>query len=309
MAFFTAANPLMDLGGFTDYSKYRVLKEINPHYLPLTQFFDKPTLGSIKEMMSNIKLNYPIILKPDKGERGFGVEKIDDEAHLLTYFAKNKDIGALILQEYVPYQLEIGVMYSRKPSEKQGKITSVVMKQFLSLTGDGFSDLQTLISTDLRAKFYADSLLSLYQKELQTVLAKNQIKELVAIGNHCRGTTFLDANHLINNQLHLIFDQISLPIKGYFFGRYDLRVSSLEDLYQGKNIKIMELNGAASEPAHIYDPSMSLIKAYRHLFAHWQRLYEISIENHQNGVPYAKAITVWKAIRNRGKLKNTILKQ
>ena len=67
----------------------------------------------------------------------------------------------------------------------------------------------------------------------------------------------------------------------------------------------MELNGAASEPAHIYDPNMSLLKAYRHLFAHWQRLFEISIENHHNGVPYTSAIEVWRAVRQRGEFKNS----
>ena len=60
----------------------------------------------------------------------------------------------------------------------------------------------------------------------------------------------------------------------------------MEDLYTGQNIKIMELNGANSEPAHIYDPKMPILKAYRFLFNHWSNLYQISVRNHENGINY-----------------------
>ena len=119
---------------------------------------------------------------------------------------------------------------------------------------------------------------------------------------------FLNGNHLINDQLLDVFDRIAKPIKGFHFGRFDLRVTSLEDLYQGKNIRVLELNGAASEPAHIYDPQMSLLKAYHHLFGHWQRLYEISIENHKNGTPYNSIWSLYKALKRRGDFKKSINK-
>ena len=304
MGFFTAANPIMKHGGFTDYSKYKVLAAIDKNYLPKTEFLTHASVSAVKELMQSSGISYPIILKPDIGERGFGVEKIDTDQGLEKYFKHHSKIEDLILQEYVGYTIELGVMYSRKASEASGQISSVVMKQFLTITGDGIHKLEYLFKNDSRAKFYADSLLELYTTELNLVLKNQETKELVAIGNHCRGTMFLDANHLINDQLLDVFDAIAIPIKGYHFGRFDLRVNSLEDLYQGKNIKIMELNGAASEPAHIYDPNMSLLKAYRHLFAHWQRLFEISVENHHKGVPYTSAFEVWRAVRQRGEFKN-----
>ena len=302
-AFFTAANPLMEFGGFVDYSKYNVLKAIDKKYLPITEFFEKANAEIVLKKMQEINLDFPIILKPDIGERGFGVEKIDSEKGLSNYFEKYGVLEKLILQEYINYPIEIGVMYSRKPSEEKGKITSVVLKEFLTITGDGKKNLQQLFETDNRASFYKGDLLKVYENELQEVLPNGKQKELVAIGNHCRGTTFLNANHLINEQLHTVFDEISIPIKGYHFGRYDLRVPSLDDLYQGKNIKIMELNGAASEPAHIYDPSMPIKKAYKYLFNHWQRLYEISIENHKKGTEYSNSWIVIKAMRHNVKFK------
>lgn len=303
--FFTAANPSMYLGGFSAYSKYGILKKISPEYLPATVLLKHSNPEAVLARLTSENIQFPIILKPDLGERGFAVEKIDHPEGLKPYFEKG-NIDELILQEYVSYPIELGVMYSRKASEPHGKITSVVMKEFLTITGDGIRTLQEIITADARATFYKDGLQELYKDQLSDLIPKGQALELVAIGNHCRGTTFLNANHLINDALHQVFDRISVPIKGYHFGRFDLRVPSLEDLYQGKNIKIMELNGAASEPAHIYDPNMPLMEAYRHLFAHWRRLYEISIENHQNGTPYHSAWEVIRAIRGRGQFKKTI---
>lgn len=306
LGFFTAANPLMIYGGFTDYSKFSVLEKIDPYYLPSTSFLKEASAEIVLQIMEKKELCFPIILKPDIGERGFGVERINNTSALEKYFTDKENIGDLILQEYIDYPIELGVMYSRKASESKGMITSVVMKKFLSIKGDGKNNLKTLFINDERAKFYLTDLLELYKNELDAIPENDLEKEVLVIGNHCRGTMFLDANYLINDTLHDVFDKISLPISGYHFGRFDLRVSTLEELYKGENIKIMELNGAASEPAHIYDPNMSLLKAYKHLFAHWQRLFEISIENHQNGTPYTSVFEVIKAINKRGEIKNKV---
>ena len=46
----------------------------------------------------------------------------------------------------------------------------------------------------------------------------------------------------------------------------------------------MELNGASSEPGHIYDSANTLFKAYKDLLFHWKRLSVISHENMKNGL-------------------------
>lgn len=45
----------------------------------------------------------------------------------------------------------------------------------------------------------------------------------------------------------------------------------------------MELNGASSEPGHIYDPSLTLSEAYKDLLYHWKRLADISKGNMELG--------------------------
>ena len=122
------------------------------------------------------------------------------------------------------------------------------------------------------------------------------------IGNHSRGTKFLDANHLITSDLTRVFDRISQSIDGFYFGRFDLRCSTVADLYAGRNIKILELNGAGAEPAHIYQPGASIQAAYQALFHHWRVLYDISLENHRRGVAYMtlrEVIDLWQRIRSR----------
>ncbi len=279
--FFTASNPSMEMGGFGDYSKFATLETLPQEYKPLTYFI---TGDNKKQKILNHNIDYPFILKPDRGERGYGVEKIDNEASL-EHYLKNA-VDEIILQEYVPYAIEVGVMYHRIPGNNNGEITSVVIKEFLSTTGDGSSTLQELFKKGNRTKFYLDLLFEKYEHRLNEVLNQHEYIELEAIGNHCRGTAFLNGNHLINEQLVEVFDKISLKMEDHFFGRFDLRVSSYEDLYNGKNIKIMEVNGANSEPAHIYDPSMRIMEAYRVLFSHWQNLYEVSIVNRNKGIEY-----------------------
>ncbi len=290
MVFFSAANPCMEIGGFVDYSKWKILSKINQKFLPKGKLF---TIGSKNETLAwvNNNLHFPIICKPDKGERGFGVEKINNEKQLDNYLKKID--RNFIVQEYINYPMELGIMYSRIPGAKRGNIHSVVQKEFLTVVGNGKSTLKELFQTNDRTLYHYDMLLEMYYEELKIVLDYGEKKELISIGNHCRGTTFLNGNHLISQKLVAVFDSIAKPIEGFYFGRFDLRVSSLDDLYQGDNIKIMELNGTNSEPAHIYDPNMSLFEAYRVLFHHWGIIYRISSINHQNGVPFEP---LWKTV-------------
>jgi hypothetical protein len=46
---------------------------------------------------------------------------------------------------------------------------------------------------------------------------------------------------------------------------------------------VIELNGVAGEPAHIYDPAVSLRQAYSALLGHWRLAYEIGACNRSLG--------------------------
>ena len=118
------------------------------------------------------------------------------------------------------------------------------------------------------------------------VLNKEEEQVLVPYGNHVLGAMFLNYNNIIDEQLNNTFNEISKQIDGFYFGRLDIMYHSIEDFENGKNFAIVELNGAASEPTHIYDPKHSLFFAWRELSRHIRYMYEISVQNHKKGYPY-----------------------
>ena len=272
------------MGGMFGESKYDVLKKIPEQYIPKTILIEaKSSRQEVLRALSENGFQLPVIFKPDLGERGFMVKKIESESEIDMYIAKLP--FSFIIQEFVDLPLEFGVFYTRFPQEEKGQVTSVVMKEMLHVTGDGKSTLKELIIQKDRAKLQWDNLKVTYQNQLEEILAKGNIFELVSIGNHCLGTMFLDGSHLINDKLSETFDRVSKQIDGFYFGRYDLRCNTVDDLYEG-NIKVMELNGCGAEPAHIYQPGYSLRKALGVLFTHWENIFLIAQQNIKRGVTY-----------------------
>ncbi len=287
------------MGGMFGESKFNILKKIPEQYLPRTIFIRLPaSKDKILEALQENKLTLPAIFKPDLGERGFMVKRINNEKEIQEYINKIKI--DFIIQELVDLPIELGIFYKRLPNEKSGMITSIVKKEMLTVTGDGQLTLQQLILKKDRAKLQWETLKTTYQNTLDKILLKGERVELVSIGNHCLGTKFLDGGHLINDQIFQTMETISSQIDGFFYGRFDLRCASIEDLYSGK-IKIMELNGCGAEPAHIYQPGYSLFKAVGVLINHWHSIFLIARENHRSGVQYItgkEAYRYYKAFKS-----------
>lgn len=296
LTFFTAANPGIYLGGFVGESKKSILQKIDNSYLPNTIYCkNEYNLQKIISMIESHKMAFPLIAKPDVGERGSNVEKVNNIAELENYIHLiNEDF---IVQSYIDYEIELGVMYYHFPDGNQSGITSIVLKEYLNITGNGIQTIEFLIKNHLRAQGRLDYLLNKFESRLNEVLPNNEMLLLEPIGNHIRGTKFINGNHLINEKLVKIFDTIAKPIDGFYIGRFDLKVKSLADLYEGKNIKIMELNGVTSEPAHIYDPSVFIVNAYKALFLHYKLIYLIAKQNIKLGQTYVPFWLVWKQLK------------
>jgi len=265
-------------------SKFEVLSLVPDSVKPKTILIKLPaTKEQVLRAIETNGLSLPVIFKPDMGERGWMVRKIKNAADIDQYLSEIKI--DFIVQEFVNLPLEYGVFYVRFPSQPNGFVNSITGKDFLSVTGDGSKTLQQLILDKDRAKIQWETLKEVYATQLNDVIPQGKKIELVSIGNHCLGTTFINCNHLITEKLSASFDTISKQIDGFYFGRFDLRCASEADLETG-NIKIMELNGCGAEPAHIYHPGSSLIKGIGTIITHWKNLYRVSKENHKRGVPY-----------------------
>lgn len=283
--FFNASNPSINNGGFIMESKKQIYNLIPQKYYPKTELIKENTsLEAVLESIEKSGIRYPLIAKPDIGLRGSAVKKINTPEDLKQYAQKaNFDY---LLQDLIPYENEIGVFYVRYPHEKEGRVTGIVAKEFLIITGDGTSTITELIKQNPRYELQLKVLQREYGKKLLEIPKKDERINLVPYGNHARGAKFIDGNDWITPGINAIMNEICLQIDGFYFGRIDLMYDTLEGLERGEHFSIVELNGAGSEPTHIYDPKHSLFFAWKELLRHITYMYEISVANHKRGFPY-----------------------
>ncbi|MEO0570805.1 MAG: D-alanine--D-alanine ligase [Bacteroidota bacterium] len=284
--FFNAANPTMKNGGMAMESKMDIYENIPDRYIPTTFLVKKgANIDLVLKRIEQNAIKFPCIAKPDIGMKAFAVEKLFSVEDLKLYLAKTP--SNFLVQEFIPYQKEVGIFYVRYPGETKGRITGIVSKEFLSVTGDGKSSLLELIKKDARSHLQLKILRKrLMAEELHSILREGELKVLVPYGSHTRGAKFVDMTHLVNPKLEETINTICTQIKGFYYGRLDVLYDTFEGLTEGKNFSIIELNGAGSECTHIYDPKHSLLFAWREITKHWNHLCNISIINHRNGHPY-----------------------
>jgi hypothetical protein len=278
--FFSAVNPGIEGSGNGLESKYITFKLVPKKYRPKSIFVENG--DNLEEILPKIiknNIGFPLIIKPDIGFRGLLVTKIKDEVELSVYLKRYNFIN-LIIQEFVDYKNECGIFYHRIPGEKTGKITSVTLKKYLSVIGDGNSTLSDLIMNNERAKHYSKYITELNKDRLQIIPKLNEEVVLNMVGNHSKGTQFINGNYLINSELEHFLDELNAKIDGWFYGRIDLKYNNFEELLKGENFIIIEINGIISEPTHIYDASKgSYFKALKSIKNHWKIIYAIGIKN------------------------------
>src|SRR5208282_3468203 len=151
---FTAANPAIPSGGFVGESKHQILNNLRDAaaWLPCSTLLESGELAQriaeAEEFMRQHRLQFPVVLKPDAGQRGSGVSIVRSPRKLSEYLTHAA--FPIILQEYVPGE-EYGVFYYRYPGDERGRILSVTEKRMPTLVGDGKRTVEELILADDRA--------------------------------------------------------------------------------------------------------------------------------------------------------------
>lgn len=283
--FFNASNPRIKNAGFLMESKKDIYDIIPSQYIPETLFFKKGQPAD--EILAAVKqsgIDFPCIAKPDIGAKGRGVEMIETLDEIASYAVKI-DMDFLV-QELISYREEVGIFYIRIPDRTDGFISGIVAKEFLIVKGDGFSTITQLLQRQPRYHFQLVALQKMYGEVLQKVLPEGEERNLVPFGNHARGAKFIDVTDWADAAFTKTFDIIFKQIPEFYFGRLDIMYSNFEDLKAGKNFSIIELNGAGSEPTHIYDPKHSIFFAWKEIAWHFKMLCQISMQNHKRGYPY-----------------------
>jgi hypothetical protein len=222
---------------------------------------------------------FPLVIKPDQGKQGQGVEILTSENQLISYLTQQDD--DFFIQNYDSSPYEAGLMFYRDLKTNQIYFFSMTDKFFPQIYGDGKSTILDLILKDPRARFIASLYLDQLKISEDTILPHLQAMRLTQLGNHSKGALFFSDESLMTDPLLIKLNQILGDVKGIDFGRLDIKYQSRENLMKG-HFKIMELNGAGAESTNIHDPRLSLFQLYKILFKQWDLLFKL-------GLPHEKS--------------------
>ena len=293
---FTPSNPSLTFGGFEGEGKKEMYEQLPPGTYPKSRYIS-PKMG-FNEVVTRIadgNFQYPVAVKPDIGTMGFMFRKIENEQQLKKYHQKMP--SDYIIQEFVTYPLEVSVFYYRFPQHEKGTITGFIKKEFLEVKGDGRSTLWQLIQRYERVQYRLDEMKTKHEHKLDDIIPENEIFILSPALNLSRGGRLVSLEHEKDERLLKVFDDLSHYTKYFYYGRYDIKCASVEELKAGRNYSILEFNGSGAEPHHAYGNGNTLWQAHQIFLRHWKILYRISKYNDAHGVPY------WGFTRGRKFLK------
>jgi len=296
----TIANPLIEAGGLWGESKSKLMSSISEDNSEFIAKFTTIKLDrnlshevllerAIEKLKEN-GLQFPIVAKPDIGWLGIGVRVIKDESILLDYIKIYPKDLTIIMQKLIPYKGEAGVFFVRKPGETSGKVTSLTIRYFPYVTGDGISSVEELINKDERLRFKSrfyfgkESLhQGLSQELLKSVPETGEMIQIAFIGSIRVGGLYINGEKYITKKLNDQFNKIACSIPEFYFGRFDVKFRSIDQLQEGLDFEIFEINGAGSEAIHVWDANMPLMKVFQELFRYQSLLFKISDTNRKRG--------------------------
>jgi hypothetical protein len=297
--FFTASNPTLTFGGFEGEGKKEMYDLLPTESYPKTLYINKG--DSFEKVLAEVKaqgFTYPFCVKPEVGMKGLLFRKVDKEEQL-KYYHENVPFDYLV-QELIEYPVEASVFYYRFPDQQKGVITGFIQKELMEVKGDGKSSLLQLIMQHPKGKYREEEMRIKHADYLDTILPAEKQYYLAYAANLNRGANFVNLKHLISDKLREVFDTISFPTQ-FYYGRYDLKCRSIEDLINGKNFLILEFNGSGAEPNHVYNSGYTLQQAQKEFLMHWKVLYKISRYNHKRGITYWPFAKGWKFLKEAQK--------
>ncbi|MEO1085947.1 MAG: VTT domain-containing protein, partial [Acidobacteriota bacterium] len=224
LTLFTAANPAIPAGGgFVGESKSSILRGLGDgHVAPWTliepgelEVRRRATLEFVERGDAPFAPGFPVVLKPDVGERGDGVAVVRRAEEIDAFLEKTP--GPVIAQRFVDGP-ELGVFWLRPPAAEVGQIFSITDKIRPSLVGDGTSTLRRLVFADRRAVALADTYLEALGDRADQVPAEGEKVQLVDLGTHCRGAVFLDGEVYRTPELEAAVEAAARSFDGFHFG-------------------------------------------------------------------------------------------
>jgi hypothetical protein len=286
--FFAPANPTLTFGGFEGGPKKEIYEHLPSGLYPRTIYIDPSlSLEELESRMAEGRLVFPIAVKPNIGMMGLMFRKIDNMEELALYH--HTMTVTYLLQELVTYPIEVSVFYYRFPGKEQGRITGFVKKEALEITGNGRETLEQLMRQfEDRPGFKAEEWKNKHRSRLQEIIPEGEVFKLSWVANLSRGARLVSLEKERDERLLRVFDRLGHDAKHLYYGRYDIKCTSVEDLKAGKNFCILEFNGAGAEPHHVYGNGNSLFQAFAIIAHHWNVLYRIAKYHNKKGKKYPR---------------------
>ncbi len=244
------------------------------YFMPTTLIKDSLGLEDKKSQIAEFaeQHGYPVVLKSNLGSVGKGIVKLESATDIDKHAPRL--LGDYILQKYTPNPYECGVFFVRVNGKP--KISGINKKHFPTIVGNGVDTIQTLAQNHYRYTAHWDSFLQ--DIDTTKVLEEGQSKQLSFIGSHTLGCKFTDDTHLNTPELEAAIFKFFESQPGYNFGRVDVKCAD-EAAFQRGEFVVIEVNGVASLPTHMFDPKFSVWQAYKIFFEHAIYLAQAAHEN------------------------------
>ena len=269
-------NPRIETGGLAGESKSACLSQIDDVFAPWIASWCRIIPGEdAPRARVTAKLSYPLIAKPDIGWCGYGVRRVDSDAALASYAESNPLGGAFILQRPIEAPNEAGLLYTRQPGARSGKLTTITLRHTPFVIGDGTRTIAILVNADLRLRAHAVAYAaSLGKAEYLRIPEKGERVFLTTIASLRIGARYEDASMRITPALSARIDAIAVSMSDFHYGHFDVRFDSIPALLAG-HFSIIEVNGAGSEAIQFCDPAFTIGATFRGVFAKQCQIFEL----------------------------------
>jgi hypothetical protein len=306
--FHITTNPFIENGGYLMESKYQLYHAFPKNVQPITICINKEM--NALQMENNLQaagIVFPCVAKPNIGGKGLGVKIVNSMQDVWQY---HQQIPIpYLLQQKIHFTNEVGIFYCRYPTATKGFISGIVEKKPMVVKGNGVATLQQLVYKKARYYFQRHYLQQEHAAIWNSIVPTNKTIVLSTIGNHARGSLFENASYKKTETLENIINQLSTQTTPFFYGRFDIMFNSWDELNEGNNFLIVEVNGSGSEPTHIYHPTHTLYQAWKIIVQHWQYAYTIAKQQIALGHKYTPYSTVQQWQKEYASLVKTIKKK
>lgn len=304
------ANPSLRLSGMVGVGKTELMsqatdkaKEVILPYIchKVSDISAKEQAIDCIEKAKKIAIHLPFACKPNIGCRGVGVKLIETQDQLENVIKTYPKGADLLCQKLASFESEVGIFYVKNPETGTCNIPSMTQKILPRVIGDGTRTLGELISQDPRAgklKFLYEKR---HKKNWDYIPEEGENIRLVFSASHSKGAIFIDARDHITPELTDAISEIMKGLPNFYYGRLDVKFKDLNTLKQGKNLEVVEINGASAESIHIWDKDAKFIDAINALLWQYRTLFKLGAYQRSQGKKPPKLsefLNAWKSERN-----------